>query len=90
MRLQKGNGNLTETESFVIDPTYLLLFNPSAVTQLPSNPQFIIKRTMYIVHAPLHLYLHTFYIPITHGLRTPRESSFSKIRDFWAWADRLG
>ena len=25
-----------------------------------------------------------------HGLRTPRESFFSKIRNFWAWADKLG
>ena len=25
-----------------------------------------------------------------HGLRTPRESSFSKIWNFWAWADKLG
>ena len=26
----------------------------------------------------------------THGLRTPRESFFSKISNFWAWADILG
>ena len=26
----------------------------------------------------------------THGLRTPRESFFSKIWNFWAWADILG
>ena len=25
-----------------------------------------------------------------HGLRTPRQSFFSKIRNFWAWADKLG
>ena len=25
-----------------------------------------------------------------HGLRTSRESFFSKIRNFWAWADKLG
>ena len=25
-----------------------------------------------------------------HGLRTPRESFFSKIPNFWAWADKLG
>ena len=25
-----------------------------------------------------------------HGLRTPRESFFSKILNFWAWADILG
>ena len=25
-----------------------------------------------------------------HGLRTPRESFFSKISNFWAWADILG
>ena len=24
------------------------------------------------------------------GLRTPRKSFFSKIRNFWAWADKLG
>ena len=28
--------------------------------------------------------------PILHGLRTPRESFFSKIQNFWAWADKLG
>ena len=27
---------------------------------------------------------------IGHGLRTPRESFFSKIQNFWAWADKLG
>ena len=27
---------------------------------------------------------------ITHGLRTPRQSFFSEIRNFWAWADKLG
>ena len=26
----------------------------------------------------------------SHGLRTPRESGFSKIRNFCAWADKLG
>ena len=26
----------------------------------------------------------------THGLRTPRESFFSKYWNFWAWADKLG
>ena len=25
-----------------------------------------------------------------HELRTPRQSFFSKIRKFWAWADKLG
>ena len=25
-----------------------------------------------------------------HGQRTSRESFFSKIRNFWAWADKLG
>ena len=25
-----------------------------------------------------------------HGQRTPRESFFSKIQNFWAWADKLG
>ena len=25
-----------------------------------------------------------------HGLRTPRESFFSKIPNFWAWADKFG
>ena len=27
---------------------------------------------------------------LNHGLRTPRESFFSKIWNFWAWADKLG
>ena len=27
---------------------------------------------------------------LTHGLRTPRQSFFSKIRNFWAWAEKLG
>ena len=27
---------------------------------------------------------------VNHGLRTPRQSFFSKIRNFWAWADKLG
>ena len=31
-----------------------------------------------------------FTNPMTHGLRTPRQSFFSKIRNFWAWADKLG
>ena len=25
-----------------------------------------------------------------HGLRTPKENFFSKILNFWAWADKLG
>ena len=32
--------------------------------------------------SPLH--------PSIHGQRTSRESFFSKIRNFWAWADKLG
>ena len=27
---------------------------------------------------------------VSHGPRTPRESFFSKISNFWAWADILG
>ena len=27
---------------------------------------------------------------LDHGQQTPRESFFSKIRNFWAWADKLG
>ena len=27
---------------------------------------------------------------IRHGLRTPRESFFLNIRNFWAWADKFG
>ena len=34
------------------------------------------------------LLLHTT-ISFVHGLRTPRDSFFSKIRNFWAWADKL-
>ena len=30
------------------------------------------------------------FISIYHGLRTSRESFFSKIRNLWAWADKLG
>ena len=29
-------------------------------------------------------------VNVVHGLRTSRESFFSKIRNFWAWADKLG
>ena len=41
------------------------------------------------------VFLHAcLYIPrfwLYHRLRTPRESFFfSKIRNFWAWADKLG
>ena len=30
------------------------------------------------------------FLQPNHGLRTPRESFFSKIPNFWAWADKLG
>ena len=30
------------------------------------------------------------FLQPNHGLRTPRESFFSKIKNFWAWADKLG
>merc|ERR1719264_2412103 len=29
-------------------------------------------------------------LEIDHGLQTPRQSFFSKIKNFWAWADKLG
>ena len=31
-----------------------------------------------------------FFDARNYGLRTPRQSFFSKIRNFWAWADKLG
>ena len=33
---------------------------------------------------------HQHYREPKHGLRTPREFFFSKIPNFWAWADKLG
>ena len=33
---------------------------------------------------------HIWSIMQTHGQRTSRESFFSKILNFWAWADKLG
>ena len=33
---------------------------------------------------------HPIPIGLNHGLRTPRESFFSKIQNFWFWADKLG
>ena len=36
----------------------------------------------------IHMPLLNFYT--IHGVRPPRESFFSKIRNFWAWADKLG
>ena len=33
---------------------------------------------------------HFSCLPLANGLRTPRESFFSKISNFWAWADILG
>jgi hypothetical protein len=36
------------------------------------------------------LILEKFCNYTCHGVRTPKESFFSKIRNFWAWADKLG
>ena len=44
----------------------------------PNNEQICLLSVIGEVHE-----LH-------HGLRTPRERFFSKIRNFWAWADKLG
>ena len=43
---------------------------------------------MQVFYNPLFSYKATVYM--LHGQWTSRESFFSKIRKFWAWADKLG
>ena len=52
-------------------------------------PHIGLSKVLYI-QSQLAFLVKQILEGITHGLRTPRESFFSKISNFWAWADILG
>ena len=54
----------------------------------PENHTFAGKIHMPLPFYTIHGFSFSFFDIIE--LRPPRESFFSKIRNFWAWADKLG
>ena len=51
---------------------------------------FCICKQIFSNHSFKNPIIKVVFITSDHGQRTSRESFFSKIRNFWAWADKLG
>ena len=69
--------------------TTLIRFYPLLTIIGSPTPCWYWWRISYDVRRKICIAL-TFPVLATHGQRTSRESFFSKIRNFWAWADKLG